>query len=272
MININDYGFEIKALPECISLAGLESIVSKFIQDYALKYNKIAEATKSPLIESSDFNIFDVISFFEANCPAVNYELVKILRSSLELNLVASNFINLVSKNLNFNIPVFEGFDLFINHPHKLSTRLNLCLHQEASYYPHRKNFVSIWIPLFSNRNQSSSTLRIVDHTKVSEHTIPQQIHDFYEFKGHSPISSSTNTFTTFLPILPTAILDSYKDLTVDLGEYVLFDQFLIHGSTLNYSNKPALTLVARIFDIDKDHTTSSSLFSKPYVQKSCPF
>ena len=245
---------ELLKLNNCIPFKIISQ--KKYIQNLSKFRNYISNP-----MNCNDFH--EAIAINHQNWPSFNYEFVKLLRSSIAMNLFFnSNIAPLIDIifDLSSSALHFEGFDLFIN-AHKIPG-FHICHIENRIITLFRKNFINFWIPLFDNRSSYNSTLRVypTSHTWHDE--------GFYEFQGSSIDSKITNAFIQYRAIFPQNAEGDYCDLNLNLSDIVFFHKDLIHSSTTNNSSKPAYALVGRVFDPSCDPTISSSMSHKPYQTK----
>lgn len=255
----NDKGFcIIKAAVETKELSNLQNII---VERYTEIYDRMSSFTELPALSSPSFD--NLISQCDSIWPSFNYEFVKTLRSSCSLNSffyrtilpIIGSFSSTPVRDFNF-----EGFDLFVNCPK--NTRLAYTPHRESHYYPKRKNFLNTWLPIFSNRDKDTSTLRVYPGSHKWEDL------GFVEFRGPSLNAKLANSFLQYRSIIEQEHQDSWEDLSLELGDIVIFHKDLIHSSTHNNSVNPAYALVGRVFDLSDDLTFSSKMAEKHYELK----
>ena len=86
---------------------------------------------------------------------------------------------------------LIDGPGIFINRPK--TKRLLYKWHSESHYYPKRRNFLNIWFPIFTNKNEKNGTMCI------KEKSHPLNDLPINEYQGYD--KSSENKFFKRLKI-----------------------------------------------------------------------
>lgn len=136
--------------------------------------------------------------------------------------------------------------------------------HSETYYYPYRKSFINIWVPLVRAKSAENGTM-------IVKHRGHQRIYDFTEYSGYDKIeevkeeSISEDEFLYQFEI-PEYQMDGLSDILVDLdvGEAFWFSSNLPHKSTVNTSDSPSYALVIRAYDYRGDLTLSDRTNVRP--------
>lgn len=145
---------------------------------------------------------------------------------------------------------LLEGPALFVSRPN--TTRLLYKWHSEQHYYPKRRKFLNLWLPIFTDRTEQNGAM----HIKPSSH---REHWDFAEY------NSGPNTFVQYeipeqhVSHFPTHICESRR------GDLIIFDKNLVHKSAENRSPEYAFAIVARVWCPKDDLTLSGNMAATPY-------
>lgn len=157
----------------------------------------------------------------------------------------------------NTNHILFNGPGLFINRPN--TERLLYKWHSEAHYYPKRRKFLNLWIPLMTEKTQANGTMSF----KVGSHL---RDFPFSEYSGYNKDSEGkSNHFLQYE--IPECLLQKYPIhwCVNQPGDLVVFHRNTVHTSNLNKSELYSFALVLRAWDPSEDLTLSGSAAAKPY-------
>ena len=78
------------------------------------------------------------------------------LRNPLESEKIIKTFKDLLK--IVDNVPLLmDGPGIFVNRPK--TKRLLYKWHSESHYYPKKRNFLNIWLPIFDNKSDKNGTM-----------------------------------------------------------------------------------------------------------------
>jgi ectoine hydroxylase-related dioxygenase (phytanoyl-CoA dioxygenase family) len=159
--------------------------------------------------------------------------------------------------NSSVNNTLIDGPALFINRPN--TERLLYKWHSEAHYYPKRRRFLNIWLPLFDSKNKSNGTMSFKEKTHLRDFP-------FSDYQGYNKDTQNKDNFFIQYEI-PSNLLSDYKEHWCDVnrGDLIIFHKNLVHTSNQNTSSKYSVAVVARIWDPSDDLTISGSMSATPY-------
>ena len=133
--------------------------------------------------------------------------------------------------------------------------------HAENHYYPYRKSFVNIWIPLVRPKSATNGTM-------IVKHRGHHRNYDFVEYSGYDKVEGESTSEDEFLYQfeIPESQMDGLSDILVDLdvGEALFFSYNLPHKSTMNTADSPSYALVIRVYDYRGDLTLSDRTNVRP--------
>ena len=232
---------------------------------FMLQAQKIGEYREAALdINSSKKTNFEKFSaiyeMMEKDDKEALYQVQKFLTSSQEArSLFNEKFISLTSSLLgsNKNQLLVDGPALFVNRPN--TERLLYKWHSEAHYYPKRRRFLNIWLPLFDRKNKDNGTMSF----KIESH---KKNFPFTDYQGfNKDTQSKSNYFVQYE--IPSNLLEKYKEYSCDAkpSDLIIFHKNLVHTSNKNTSDKYSIAVVARVWDPSDDLTLTGSLIATPY-------
>ena len=173
-------------------------------------------------------------------------------------SIFSSGFMNLCASILGTdeNRLLVDGPAVFINRPN--TERLLYRWHSEAHYYPLRRKFLNIWLPLFVAKSKDNGTMSFKEGSH--KHMFP-----FVEYQGYTSKSEKKNSFIQFE--IPPNFLTEYPEhwCEANVGDLIIFDRNLAHTSNANTSTKYSAAIVARVWDPSDDLTLSGDLYATPY-------
>jgi ectoine hydroxylase-related dioxygenase (phytanoyl-CoA dioxygenase family) len=232
---------------------------------FLLQAQKIGEYRSEALrIEKSGRSNFEkfcsIYEMMEQNDKEALYQVQKFLASSPQARaLFNDKFLALTgsilgSKN---NRVLIDGPALFINRPN--TERLLYKWHSEAHYFPKRRRFINIWLPLFDNKTKENGTMSF----KKGSH---KRDFPFSDYQGYNKDTQSKSNFFVQYEIPPN-LLTKYKEYwcEVNPSDLVIFHKNMVHTSNQNFSKKYSVAVVARIWDPTDDLTLSGSIAATPY-------
>ncbi len=242
----------------CNTLLDITFFHLKKVGKYSAKIEKIYNSKKNTLDKLSM-----MFEMFETNDKEMLYQLQKFFPSSNNMkNIINSNYLSQIFRKLlkiDTNVPLLiDGPGIFVNRPN--TKRLLYKWHSESHYYPKRRNFLNIWFPIFSKKNDKNGTMYI----KKKSHLIKEL--PFNEYQGFD--KSSENKKNHFIQYeVPENFIKKLKTYKANLSvnDLLIFDRKAVHTSTINKSNKYSFAAVFRVWDISKDLTISGDLAVKPY-------
>lgn len=145
------------------------------------------------------------------------------------------------------------GPDLLYRLPARDGERLMYHWHTERPYYPKRRRFIKVWIPLFQGKDKLNGTMAV---RPGSHHRSDRQ---FAEFRGYGGQEGS-NAMNQI--VLPESELDDcphIQEIEAPRGSVVLLHPDIVHGSVPNSTNQVSMVTVALYFDTSKDLTISGN-------------
>lgn len=256
-------GFE--TFPNYFSDAHLKAIEECVLDLFLMQARKIGEYRSTALDVSntaaSAFSKFSrLCELMEAQDKEALYQVQKFLPSSQVCrSLFDDQFVSLMCDLLKSkrNTLLIDGPALFINRPH--TDRLLYKWHSEAHYYPKRRRFINIWLPLFSDKSQESGTMSF----KAGSHRFQFPFSDYQGFNRDS--QGKANHFVQYE--IPNNFVESFEEhwCETNRGDLVIFDRNLVHRSNHNRSDHYSVALVARVWDPSDDLTLSGEMAATPY-------
>ena len=243
----------------------LEKIEKCIVDLYLMQAQKIGEyqATIKHIsnLQQANFDTFSKIyELMETEDKEALYQVQKFFPSSPTMRgLFDDKFLNLVRNLLksSSNTLLIDGPALFVNRPN--TERLLYKWHSEAHYYPKRRRFLNIWLPLFDNKSKQSGTMSF----KIASHKTDFPFSDYQGFNRNS--QNLANYFVQYE--IPSNFLDKFEEHWCETkrGDLVIFDRNLVHRSNLNLSDSYSVALVARVWDPTDDLTLSGDIAATPY-------
>lgn len=200
-----------------------------------------------------------ILEAMEADDKPALYQVQKLITQSAPVRAVYSELYGLVADLSRWptDTLLLEGPGLFINRPN--TQRLLYKWHSEAHYYPKRRRFVNVWLPLFGNKTGDNGAMSF----KVGSH---KRDFPFSEYQGYDKDTlGKANHFVQYE--IPDNFLTGYQEHVCEAkrGDVIVFDRALVHRSNPNKSNQYSFALVARIWDPSDDLTLSGSMSATPY-------
>ncbi len=215
-------------------------------------------------IENSKMSNFEKFSsiyeIMEERDKEALYQVQKYLTSSAGARKLFNEcFINLTTRLLNSkkNSVLIDGPALFVNRPN--TERLLYKWHSEAHYYPKRRRFLNIWLPLFDNKSKSNGTMSFKEKTHLRDFP-------FSDYQGYNKDTQNKSNYFIQYEI-PTNLVKDYKEhwCEVNRKDLIIFHKNLVHTSNQNTSEKYSVAVVARVWDPTDDLTISGSIAATPY-------
>ena len=237
-----------------------EAIVNLFALQ-ALKIGDVREETQTVLEKGkSNFEKFcKIYELLEKDDKEALYQVQKFLPSSMGArSIFSSNLMNLCAGILESDARrlLVDGPAVFVNRPN--TERLLYRWHSEVHYYPKRRKFLNIWIPLFVPKSKDNGTMSFKEGSH--KYSFP-----FVEYQGYTSKSEKKNSFVQLE--IPPNFLTEFSEVWCEAnpGDLVLFDKNLAHTSNANTSSSYSAALVARIWDPSEDLTLSGDVGGTPY-------
>lgn len=232
---------------------------------FLLQAKKIGEyRDKAIEIEESKLSNFEKFSsiyeMMEQDDKEALYQVQKYLTSSFGARAIFGEQFNELTTSLlrsQKNSILVDGPALFVNRPN--TERLLYKWHSEAHYYPKRRRFLNIWLPLFDSKSRANGTMSF----KKKSHL---QDFPFSDYQGYNKNSQDRSNYFIQYEIPPNFLCD-YEEhwCEVDRGDLVIFHKNLVHTSNQNTSDKYSIAVVARVWDPSDDLTLSGSIAATPY-------
>lgn len=237
-----------------------DSIIELFALQ-ALKIGDVRNETQSIL--SAKYDNFEkfcrIYELLEKDDKEALYQVQKFLPASIGARSIFTNsLINLCASILGSDPSrlLVDGPAVFINRPN--TERLLYRWHSEEHYYPKRRKFLNIWLPLFVPKSKNNGTMSFKEGSH--KHTFP-----FAEYQGYTSKSEKKNSFMQ-LEIPPNFLTDFAEHwCEANPGDLIVFHKNLAHTSNANTSSNYSAALVARIWDPSEDLTLSGDLACTPY-------
>jgi ectoine hydroxylase-related dioxygenase (phytanoyl-CoA dioxygenase family) len=192
------------------------------------------------------------------------FQVQKLLTSSPQARLLFNEkLISLTGEILNSkrNRVLIDGPSVFVNRPN--TDRLLYKWHSESHYYPKRRRFLNIWLPLFDDKSRKNGTMSF----KVGSH---KRDFPFSDYQGYSKDTQGKANHFTQLEI-PSNLLAGFEEYWCEVGpkDLVIFHKNMVHTSNQNTSNKYSIAVVARFWDPTDDLTISGAMGVTPYSENS---
>ena len=237
-----------------------DAIVNLFALQ-ALKIGDVRDETMSVLEAKKDnFEKFcKIYELLEKDDKEALYQVQKFLPSSMGARgIFSSKLMNLCADILGSDPRrlLVDGPAVFVNRPN--TERLLYRWHSEVHYYPKRRKFLNIWIPLFVAKTKSNGTMSFKEGSH--KHSFP-----FVEYQGYTSKSEKMNSFVQLE--IPPNFLTEFSEhwCEANPGDLIVFDKNLAHTSNANTSSNYSAALVARIWDPSEDLTLSGDVAGTPY-------
>ena len=260
---INDNGFS--TIKDFFSQKELASFEECVVDLFLLQAQKIGEYRKEAIrIQQSSLSNFErfcsIYEMMELNDKEALYQVQKFLTSSPQARaLFNDKFLALTGSILGSkkNSVLIDGPALFVNRPN--TERLLYKWHSEAHYYPKRRRFLNIWLPLFDTKSKDNGTMSF----KVAAH---KRDFPFTDYQGYNKDTQNKSNYFTQYEI-PANLLNEYKEHWCEVSprDLIIFHKNMPHTSNQNISKKYSVAVVARVWDPTDDLTLSGSIAATPY-------
>lgn len=260
---INDNGFSV--LKDFFSQEELMAFEECVVDLFVLQAQKIGEYRNEAIrIQHSSLSNFEkfcsIYEMMELNDKEALYQVQKFLTSSPQARaLFNDNFLGLTNSILGSkkNSILIDGPALFVNRPN--TERLLYKWHSEAHYYPKRRRFLNIWLPLFDTKSKDNGTMSF----KVGAH---KRDFPFTDYQGYNKDTQNKSNYFIQYEI-PANLLNEYKEYWCEVSprDLIIFHKNMPHTSNQNISKKYSVAVVARVWDPTDDLTLSGSIEATPY-------
>lgn len=260
---IAENGFS--TLDNFFSDAELNNFEACVVELYLLQAQKIGEYRANAIrLQKSALTNFEkfcaLYEMMESNDKEALYQVQKFLTSSPQARaLFNERFLELTSSILGSNRRrmLVDGPALFVNRPK--TERLLYKWHSEAHYYPKRRRFLNVWLPLFNAKSANNGTMSF----KTGSH---KQSFPFSDYQGYGKDTENNANFFVQYEI-PSNLLSEYKEHVCEAkpGDLVLFHKNTVHTSNQNLSETFSVAVVARVWDPTDDLTLSGAMAATPY-------
>ena len=260
---ISELGFTI--IRNFFSDEELNDFESQVVDLYLLQAKKIGEY-KAQAIEIgnsalTNFEKFSAIyEMMEENDKEALYHVQQFLTSSFGARaLLNDRFQNLTAELLGSSRSsvLNDGPSLFVNRPN--TQRLLYKWHSEAHYYPKRRRFLNIWLPLFDDKSKNNGTMSFKEKSHLQDFP-------FSDYQGYNKdTQNKQNHFTQYE--IPSNLLIDFKEHFVEANrkDLVIFHKKMVHTSNQNASKNYSVAVVARVWDPTDDLTISGNIGATPY-------
>jgi hypothetical protein len=252
------------SLKKYFQSSDLQVVEEALLNLFALQALKIGDVREEALIVlnqgKDNFEKFcKIYELLEKDDKEALYQVQKFLPSSMGARSIFSeSLMTLCASILGSDTRrlLVDGPAIFINRPN--TDRLLYRWHSEVHYYPKRRKFLNVWIPLFVPKTKSNGTMSFKEGSH--KHSFP-----FVEYQGYTSKSEKKNSFFQ-LEIPPNFLTDFSEHWCVaDPGDLIIFDKNLAHTSNSNTSTSYSAALVARVWDPSEDLTLSGDVAGTPY-------
>jgi hypothetical protein len=254
-------------LLDMLALAGVESAIASV---YLMQASKIAEYRH--MFSSEEIagltpreTLIKVLGLLEQNDKEALYQVQKFLPQMQAVRqLFNHDFMDYVThlidkpeRSIDPSLFLIEGPGLFINQPGQV--RLLYKWHSEQHYYPRRRRFVNVWLPIFGNRAKENGAMSVLPRSHLRQW-------DFAEYQGYDKDTQGKKNHFVQYEVVESELSD-FEPVTTDArrGEAVLFHRNMVHRSNHNLSDDFAFALVARVWTPVDDLTLAGHMAVTPY-------
>jgi len=254
-VSINDFFYqeELESFEECV--VKLYLLQAKKISDYRQRAIEIESSGQSNFEKLS--SIYEIM---EANDKEALYQVQKFLPSSPTAKKIFNDRFVSLTKNLlssSSHSLLIDGPSLFVNRPR--TERLLYKWHSEAHYYPKRRQFLNVWLPIFTRKTKENGTMSF----RVGSH---KQDFPFADYQGYNNTTlNQSNHYTQYE--IPQNFVSGYKEHWCEVGpkDLIIFDRSMVHQSNQKKSDNYSVAVVGRVWDPTDDLTFSGSIAATPY-------
>lgn len=245
------------------AIAKLYLMQARKISDYrnALMPDEIADLTPREALVK-------VLDLLEGNDKETLYQVQKFLpQSQIVRELFDHDFMDFASHLIDrpgdqIPSPLFlvEGPGLFVNRPGEV--RLLYRWHSEQHYYPKRRRFLNIWIPIFGDRIAANGAMTVIPRSHLQQW-------DFAEYQGYNKEThGKRNHFVQYeIPDSEFQRLWDFEPVVTEArcGDAVMFHRNMVHRSNPNASDDYGFALVLRLWSPVDDLTLAGHMPVTPY-------
>ena len=260
---ISELGFTI--IRNFFSDEELNDFESQVVDLYLLQAKKIGEYREQAIeIGNSALTNFEKFSaiheMMEENDKEALYNVQQFLTSSFGARaLLNDRFQHLTAELLGSSRSsvLNDGPALFVNRPN--TQRLLYKWHSEAHYYPKRRRFLNIWLPLFDDKSKNNGTMSFKEKSHLQDFP-------FSDYQGYNKdTQNKQNHFVQYE--IPSNLLIDFKEHFVEANrtDLVIFHKRMVHTSNQNTSKDYSVAVVARVWDPTDDLTISGNMPATPY-------
>lgn len=260
---ISELGFTI--IRNFFSEEELNDFESQVVDLYLLQAKKIGEYREQAIeIGNSALTNFEKFSaiyeMMEENDKEALYHVQQFLTSSFGARaLLNDRFQHLTAELLGSSRSsvLNDGPALFVNRPN--TQRLLYKWHSEAHYYPKRRRFLNIWVPLFDDKSKNNGTMSFKEKSHLQDFP-------FSDYQGYNKdTQNKQNHFIQYE--IPSNLLIDFKEHFVEANrtDLVIFHKRMVHTSNQNTSKDYSVAVVARVWDPTDDLTISGNITATPY-------
>lgn len=245
------------------AIADLYLMQARKIVDYREPLHPDAVSDLTPLE-----TLAKVLDLLEANDKETLYQAQKFLpQSQIVRELFNHDFMDFASHLVDrpgdeIPSPLFliEGPGLFVNRPGEV--RLLYRWHSEQHYYPKRRRFLNIWIPIFGDRTVANGAMTVIPRSHLQQW-------DFAEYQGYNKEThGKRNHFVQYeIPETEFERLRDFEPVVTEAkrGDAVMFHRNMVHRSNANASGDYGFALVLRLWSPIDDLTLAGHMPVTPY-------
>lgn len=175
-------------------------------------------------------------------------EATKMLRHTRIGHHIAERVIRIVYEAGELETIICSGPAILWNAPK--DDRSLYTWHIERHWYPKRRNFVNVWIPLTA-KTVENGTMEILEGSS-------KRSYDFAEYYDREECYLQYEVPECEVQGIPTPII-------ANAGDMVVFSPDVLHRSTRNTSSLPSIAMTFRVFDYSQDLTISADWAERPY-------
>jgi hypothetical protein len=247
-----------------IPQSSIELFEKTVVELYGLQASKIGdfrdEALETLNSKETNFEKFcNLYELLEKDDKDALYQVQKFLPASNGArNIFTDKVMEICAQALGSDTRklLIDGPAVFINRPN--TERLLYRWHSEVHYYPKRRRFLNLWLPLFTPKTKQNGTMSFKEQSHKNSYP-------FVEYQGYSAKSEKKNSFIQME--IPPNFLAHLNEHWVEanVGDLVMFDKNLAHTSNANTSNQYSAAIVARVWDPSDDLTLSGNVDATPY-------
>jgi len=260
---ISEFGYAV--IKNFFTVDELNNFEKTLVDLYLLQAKKLGDYREKAIeIENSNTSNFEKFSsiyeMMEQDDKEALYQVQKYLTSSFGARAIFNQKFNNICTSIlgsKENSVLVDGPALFVNRPN--TERLLYKWHSEAHYYPKRRRFLNIWLPLFDKKSKENGTMSFKEKTHLRDFP-------FSDYQGYNNDTKNKSNFFIQYEIPPN-LLEKYKEHYCDASptDLIIFDRRLVHTSNQNISDKYSVAVVARVWDPTDDLTLTGSITALPY-------